>query len=57
MANNVPLPAEQVVFEPSWSKVPAHLVDQAKPGDIVITLGAGDIGMMCPEILTMLEAK
>lgn len=57
MANNVPLPAEQVVFEPSWSKVPAHLVEHAKPGDIVLTLGAGDIGMMCPEILTLLETK
>jgi UDP-N-acetylmuramate--alanine ligase len=57
MANNVPLPAEQVMFEPSWSKVPAHLVEYAQPGDIILTLGAGDIGMMCPEILTLLEAK
>ena len=57
MANNVPLPAEQVVFEPSWSKVPGHLVEHAQAGDIVLTLGAGDIGMMCPEILTLLEAK
>jgi UDP-N-acetylmuramate--alanine ligase len=57
MANNVPLPSDQVVFEPSWSKVPGHLVEYAKPGDIVLTLGAGDIGMMCPEILTMLESK
>jgi UDP-N-acetylmuramate--alanine ligase len=57
MANNVPLPAEQVVFEPSWSKVPAHLVENAQPGDIVLTLGAGDIGMMCPEILALLETK
>lgn len=57
MANNVPLPSEQVVFEPSWSRVPGHLVDYAQPGDIILTLGAGDIGMMCPEILTLLEAK
>lgn len=57
MANNVPLPPEQVVFEPSWSKVPGHLVSHAEPGDIVLTLGAGDIGMMCPEILTLLESK
>ena len=57
MAGNVPLPKEQVVFEPSWSAVPKHLVDHAKPGDIIMTLGAGDIGMMCPEILTLLEQK
>ena len=57
MANNVPLSPQQVVFEPSWSKVPAHLVEHAEPGDIIMTLGAGDIGMMCPEILTLLETK
>jgi UDP-N-acetylmuramate--alanine ligase len=57
MANNVPLSPEQVVFEPSWSKVPGHLVEHAQPGDIIMTLGAGDIGMMCPEILTLLETK
>lgn len=57
MAGNVPLAKEQVVFEPSWSAVPKHLADQAKPGDIIMTLGAGDIGMMCPEILDLLEQK
>ena len=57
MASNVPLSKDQVVFEPSWSAVPKHLANQAKPGDIIMTLGAGDIGMMCPEILELLEAK
>lgn len=57
MAGNVPLPKEQVVFEPSWSAVPGHLANTAKPGDIIMTLGAGDIGMMCPEILDLLEQK
>ena len=57
MASNVPLPSEQVVFEPSWSAVPQHLASYAKPGDIIMTLGAGDIGMMCPEILDLLERK
>ena len=55
MAGNVPLPKERVVFEPSWSAVPKYLADHAKPGDIIMTLGAGDIGMMCPEILELLE--
>ncbi len=57
MANNVPLPPEQVIFEPSWSQVAGHLANQAKPGDIIMTLGAGDIGMMCPEILALLDLK
>jgi UDP-N-acetylmuramate--alanine ligase len=57
MASNVPLPASQVTFEPSWSSVPKHLVDHAQRGDLIITLGAGDIGMMCPEIIDLLEQK
>ena len=57
MANNVPLTPEQVVFEPSWSQVAGHLTSHAQPGDIIMTLGAGDIGMMCPEILALLDAK
>jgi len=54
MAANVPLPAEQVLFEPSWSAVPAALVARARPGDIIMTLGAGEIGLLAPEILERL---
>jgi UDP-N-acetylmuramate--alanine ligase len=43
------------VFEPSWSAVPRLLAQAATSGDIIITLGAGDIGMMAPEILGLLE--
>ena len=57
MASNVPLPDEAVVFEPSWSAVPAKLAAQANPGDIIMTLGAGDIGMMCPQILDLLNQR
>lgn len=57
MASNVPLPADQVVFEPSWSAVPEHLAGAARPGDIIMTLGAGDIGMMCPTILDLLTSE
>ncbi|MBU6244411.1 MAG: UDP-N-acetylmuramate--L-alanine ligase [Actinomycetales bacterium] len=54
MASNVPLPSEQVVFEPSWSNVASRLVSRARPGDIIMTLGAGDIGLMCTEVLDLL---
>lgn len=57
MASKVPLPAEHVVFEPSWSAVPGHLAGRARPGDIVMTLGAGDISMMGPEVLALLERR
>lgn len=57
MAANVPLPAGQVVFEPSWSQVARHLADRARPGDIVMTLGAGDISLLGPEVLALLRDR
>lgn len=57
MAANVPLPPGQVVFEPSWTNVPGHLVERARPGDIIMTLGAGDIGLMCNEVLDLLAHR
>lgn len=57
MAANVPLPPGQVVFEPSWSAVAGHLADRAVPGDIIMTLGAGDIGMIGLEVLDRLRAR
>ncbi|MDO8310195.1 MAG: UDP-N-acetylmuramate--L-alanine ligase [Actinomycetota bacterium] len=57
MAANVPLPPERVVFEPSWSAVAAQLVDRSAPGDIIMTLGAGDIAMIGTEVLDLLRAR
>lgn len=57
MAANVPLPASSVIFEPSWSQVPHHLLAWAKPGDVVMTLGAGDISMLGPEVLAGLARR
>ncbi len=56
MAANVPLPADQVVFEPSWSAVAGHLVARARPGDLVMTLGAGDIGMIGAQVVELLRS-
>lgn len=57
MAANVPLPEGAVVFEPSWSAVAGHLVQRAGPGDMIMTLGAGDIGMIGLEVLDLLRAR
>jgi UDP-N-acetylmuramate--alanine ligase len=57
MAGHVPLPRDQVVFEPSWSRVAPELVSRAQPGDVVMTLGAGDIAMIGPEVLELLRAR
>ncbi|MEI6623146.1 MAG: UDP-N-acetylmuramate--L-alanine ligase [Actinomycetes bacterium] len=57
IAANVPLPAEHVVFEPSWSAAPAELVSRARSGDVIMTLGAGDVSMMGPEVLALLARR
>ena len=54
IAAAVPLPAERVVFEPSWSAVPEVLAARARPGDLVLTLGAGDVTAIGPEVLRLL---
>ena len=51
----MPLPREQVVFEPSWSAVPRLLASRARPGDLVLTLGAGDVTAIGPEVLLVLS--
>lgn len=57
MAGNVPLPSDRVHFEPSWSAVPGVLVTAARPGDVIMTLGAGDIGLLAAQVLALLRER
>ena len=57
VAAAVPLPPERVLFEPSWTAVPGHLAERAEPGDLVLTLGAGDITAIGPEVLRLLAGE
>jgi UDP-N-acetylmuramate--alanine ligase len=57
VATAVPLPAERVRFEPSWSAVAGELAARARPGDLVITMGAGDVTMIGPELLDLLHHR
>jgi UDP-N-acetylmuramate--alanine ligase len=57
VADAVPLPAEQVLFEPSWSAAAPALAERARPGDLVITMGAGNVSMVGPEVLEALRAR
>ena len=57
VASHVPLPPEHVHFEPSWSATPAALVERARPGDLVLTLGAGDVTLVGPEVLELLAER
>lgn len=54
IADAVPLPANQVHFEPSWSAVPALVASLARSGDVVLTIGAGDVTMIGPAVLDRL---
>ncbi|SHF33739.1 UDP-N-acetylmuramate--L-alanine ligase [Streptoalloteichus hindustanus] len=55
VADAVPPPADRVRFEPSFQRVPALLAALARPGDLVITMGAGDVTMLGPELLAELD--
>jgi UDP-N-acetylmuramate--alanine ligase len=57
VAAHVPLPADRVVFEPSWSATPERLVERARAGDVVLTLGAGDVTLVGPEVLELLAER
>jgi UDP-N-acetylmuramate--alanine ligase len=56
-ADAVPLPPEHVVFESSWSATAGHLVERAHPGDIILTLGAGDVTLLGPQVLELLVER
>ncbi|MGZ8751070.1 MAG: UDP-N-acetylmuramate--L-alanine ligase [Pseudonocardia sp.] len=55
VAAAVPLPAEAVRFEPSWSAVPAAAASLVHSGDLLLTVGAGDVTLIGPEVLELLE--
>jgi UDP-N-acetylmuramate--alanine ligase len=57
VASNVPLASEHVLFEPSWQETPRRLAERARPGDVVLTLGAGDVTLIGPEVLTLLAER
>jgi UDP-N-acetylmuramate--alanine ligase len=57
VADAVPLPRSAVHYEPTWSQVPARLADLARPGDLVLTMGAGDITVLASELVAELDRR
>ncbi len=57
VASHVPLPAEDVHLEPDRSATAAALVARARPGDLVLTLGAGDVTLVAPAVLELLAGR
>jgi UDP-N-acetylmuramate--alanine ligase len=55
VADAVPLPEERVHFVPDLDAVPAELLRLARPGDLVLTLGAGSVTDVGPLLLDLLE--
>jgi UDP-N-acetylmuramate--alanine ligase len=46
----VPLPPEQVIYEPHYESVPERIAAVARPGDLVVTMGIGNVYLLCDEI-------
>ncbi|WP_322780166.1 UDP-N-acetylmuramate--L-alanine ligase [Frankia sp. Cas4] len=57
IASRVPLPADQVVYEPSWSAAAGRVAAFARPGDLVLTIGAGDVTLLGGELLRVLAER
>jgi len=51
ISDQVELPAEQVIYEPSFSAAPRRIAEAAAPGDVIVTMGIGNVYLLCPEIL------
>jgi UDP-N-acetylmuramate--alanine ligase len=56
IAEQVPLPPDQVIYEPSFSAVPDRVAAVARSGDLVLTMGIGNVYLLCPEILGAITA-
>ncbi|KUI29673.1 UDP-N-acetylmuramate--alanine ligase [Mycobacterium sp. IS-1742] len=46
-----------VTYVPDFSAVAGRVADSVRPGDVVVTMGAGDVTMLGPEIVTALQAR
>ena len=57
VAEAVTLPPDRVHYVPRWAEVPAVVAGVARAGDLVITMGAGDVTVLGPEILLELERR
>jgi UDP-N-acetylmuramate--alanine ligase len=57
VADAVTLPADRVHYVPRWAEVPAVVAGVARSGDLVITMGAGDVTRLGPVILARLAGR
>ncbi len=50
-------PGADVHYVPSWTSVASTVAELVRAGDLVLTVGAGDVTMVGPEVLRALEAR
>ena len=57
VAEAIPLPPENVIYEPSWAATAARVAGAEHPGDVVVTMGIGDVYLLCPHILAEITRR
>ncbi|PWN04021.1 UDP-N-acetylmuramate--L-alanine ligase [Nocardioides silvaticus] len=57
VAAAVPLPPARKLFAETHEQALAAVLDRARPGDVVLTLGAGDVTTLAPRVLAGLEER
>jgi UDP-N-acetylmuramate--alanine ligase len=50
------VPHDHVTFEESFAEAVPFVAARVRPGDLVLTLGAGDVTILGPELLSALES-
>jgi UDP-N-acetylmuramate--alanine ligase len=46
----IDLPSDQVIYEPHYEAVPDRIAQVARSGDLVVTMGIGNVYLLCPLI-------
>lgn len=57
VADAIPLPPEHVHYEPGFDRVPDLVAALVADGDLVLTMGAGDVTMLGTEVIAALDRR
>jgi UDP-N-acetylmuramate--alanine ligase len=57
VADAIDLPGAHVHFEPGFDRVPDLVAGLVTDGDLVLTMGAGDVTMLGPEVIAALDRR
>jgi UDP-N-acetylmuramate--alanine ligase len=57
VADAIDLPRASVHYEPAFDRVPELVAGLVSDGDLVLTMGAGDVTMLGPEVIAALDRR